>query len=99
MGTFGSAGTGDYRGDLKWATSVIVTFETTLTLVPSEILVRLDRLYGNAAPLNHVLTGKLFLLTNIYAYRSFCSRCVLCGWSRVQGVLDGIKLALQVLFF
>jgi hypothetical protein len=36
---------------------------------------------------------------HIYAYRSFCSRCVLCVWSRVQGVLEGVQLALQFHFF
>jgi len=84
MGTFGGASNGDYRGDLKRATSVIATYATTLTLVPLT---------------DDVLPGKLFLLTNIYAYRSFCSRCVLCGWSRVQGVLEGVQLALQFPFF
>jgi hypothetical protein len=59
MGTFGGAGNGDYRGDLKRAASVIATYATTLTLVPSQILVRLDGLYGNATPLTDVLTAGL----------------------------------------
>ncbi|HEY6411491.1 MAG TPA: hypothetical protein VIY29_28875 [Ktedonobacteraceae bacterium] len=44
---------------MKRATSVIATYATTLTLVPSQILVRLDGLYGNAAPLTDVLTAGL----------------------------------------
>jgi hypothetical protein len=68
MGTFGGAGNGDYRGDLKRATSVIATYATTLTLVPSQILVRLDGLYGNAAPLTDVLTAGLGVIARSKDY-------------------------------
>ena len=62
MGTFSGAGNGDYRRDLKRAASVIATYATTLLLPPSQILVRLDGLYGNAAPLTDVLTPGLGLI-------------------------------------
>jgi len=55
MGTFGGSGNGDYRAELQRALQVIVRYATTHKLLPSQILVRLDGLYGNAAVLRDVL--------------------------------------------
>ena len=55
MGTFGGSGNGDYRQELKRALQVSTRYATTHKLLPSQILVRLDGLYGNAAVLKDVL--------------------------------------------
>ncbi len=47
--TFGGAGNGDYRGELLRGLTVIVAYQTALSLLPSQALVRLDGLYGNGA--------------------------------------------------
>lgn len=55
LGTFGNAGNGDYRGELLRARAVITSYATSLSLPLSHILMRLDGLYGNAAPLADLL--------------------------------------------
>jgi len=55
LGTFGGSGNGDYRAELQRALQVIARYATTHKLLPSQILVRLDGLYGNAAVLREVL--------------------------------------------
>jgi hypothetical protein len=62
LGTFGGAGNGDYREELKRAIQVITTYATTHQLLPSQILVRLDGLYGNAAVLRDALDTGLGLI-------------------------------------
>src|SRR5207244_2185730 len=62
LGTFGGAGNGDYREELKRALQVITTYATTHKLLPSQILVRLDGLYGNAAVLTDVVDARLGLI-------------------------------------
>src|SRR6202165_2757365 len=62
LGTFGGAGNGDYREELKRAIQVITRYATTHTLLPSQILVRLDGLYGNAAVLRDVLDMDLGII-------------------------------------
>jgi hypothetical protein len=59
LGTFGGAGNGDYRGELKHALEVITDYATSLALPHAHMLVRLDGLYGNAAPLTDVLASGL----------------------------------------
>jgi hypothetical protein len=56
LGTFGGAGNGDYRGELLHARAVIASYATSLSLPLSQVVVRLDGLYGNAAPLADLLT-------------------------------------------
>ncbi|GAC1347412.1 MAG: hypothetical protein NVSMB27_12760 [Ktedonobacteraceae bacterium] len=56
LGSFGNAGNGDYRGELLRAREVISSYATRLALPLSPMLVRLDGLYGNAAPLADLLT-------------------------------------------
>jgi hypothetical protein len=55
MGTFGGRGNGDYHGELKRVLPVLTSYATAHTLLPSQILVRLDGLYGDAAVLTDVL--------------------------------------------
>jgi hypothetical protein len=50
LGTFGNAGNGDYRGELQRAIGVIKRYATQHELAPASLLVRLDGLYGDAAP-------------------------------------------------
>ena len=59
LGTFGGAGNGDYRAELQRALQVITTYAATHTLLPSQMLVRLDGLYGDAAVLSDVLDARL----------------------------------------
>ena len=62
MGTFGGPGNGDYRGELKRVLQVLTGYATTHQLLPSQILVRLDGLYGDAAVLTDVLDASLGLI-------------------------------------
>jgi hypothetical protein len=55
LGSFGGAGNGDYRGELLRARAVIASYATSLSLPLSQVLTRLDGLYGNAAPLADLL--------------------------------------------
>ena len=64
LGTFGGPGNGDYRGELRRATQVITNYATTLGLSPASVLLRLDGLYGDAAPLLDVLTAGLGVLAS-----------------------------------
>ncbi|MEO6888749.1 MAG: hypothetical protein ABI324_07105, partial [Ktedonobacteraceae bacterium] len=55
IGTYSGAGNGKYRGELKRALEAITWYALSLSLPLSHVLVRLDGLYGNAAPLTDVL--------------------------------------------
>jgi hypothetical protein len=68
MGTFGGAGNGDYRGELKRALEVITRYASSLALPLAHLLVRLDGLYGNAAVLTDVLTAKVGLIARSKDY-------------------------------
>ncbi len=57
LGTFGNAGNGDYRGELLRARAVISSYAAALSLPLSQVLTRLDGLYGNAAPLVDLLAA------------------------------------------
>jgi len=57
LGTFGGAGNGDYRGELLRAIQTIIRYAESLSLPLSQILLRLDGLYGNAAPLIDILAS------------------------------------------
>ena len=62
LGTFGGSGNGDYRGELLRAIQVIITYAKRLAIPLSQIVARVDGLYGNAAPLGDVLTSGLGLI-------------------------------------
>jgi hypothetical protein len=68
LGTFGGPGNGDYRGDLRRATGVIASYAATLGVPPASILVRLDGLYGDAAPLLDVFSAGLAVVARSRAY-------------------------------
>jgi hypothetical protein len=68
LGTFGGPGNGDYRGELRRAIGVITSYATHLGLAPASMLVRLDGLYGDAAPLLDVLSAELSVIVRSRAY-------------------------------
>jgi hypothetical protein len=68
LGTFGGAGNGDYRGELRRAIGVSRSYATHLGFPPASILVRLDGLYGDAAPLLDVLSANLTVIVRSRAY-------------------------------
>jgi hypothetical protein len=68
LGTFGGPGNGDYCGELRRAIGVITSYATQPGLSPASILVRLDGLYGDAAPLLDVLSIGLGVITRSRAY-------------------------------
>ncbi len=68
LGTFGGPGNGDYRGELLRAIQVITDYATKLTLPTASVLLRLDGLYGDAAPLLDVLTAGLGVIARSRDY-------------------------------
>jgi hypothetical protein len=68
LGTFGGPGNGDYRGELLRAIQVVTSYATKLALPLSSVLLRLDGLYGDAAPLLDVLQAGLRVLARSRAY-------------------------------
>ena len=68
FGTFGGSGNGDYRGELRRAIAVMTSYAAKLGLPPAHVLLRLDGLYGDAAPLIDVLTTGLGVLARSRAY-------------------------------
>jgi hypothetical protein len=59
IGTYGGAGNGDYRGELKRALEAVTWYALAHRLPLAQMLIRLDGLYGNAAPLSDVLRSGL----------------------------------------
>lgn len=59
VGTISGRGNGDYRGELLQALQAITSYATALSIPLAQLLVRLDGLYGNAAPLVDLLTSGL----------------------------------------
>ncbi|HEY6406925.1 MAG TPA: hypothetical protein VIY29_05600, partial [Ktedonobacteraceae bacterium] len=68
LGTFSGPGNGDYRGDLRRAARVITSYAAQLGLPSTSILMRLDGLYGDAAPLLDVLSADLAMIVRSRAY-------------------------------
>jgi hypothetical protein len=68
LGTFGGPGNGDYRGELRRAIQVITSYIAKLGLPATSILVRLDGLYGDAAPLLDILSADLGVIARSRAY-------------------------------
>jgi hypothetical protein len=58
LGTFGNPGNGQYRQELKQARAVIARYAHTLSFPLSHVVVRLDGLYGDAAPLADLLAAQ-----------------------------------------
>ena len=80
LGTFGGAGNGDYRGELLRAIQVLRAYAKQMAIPPERILIRLDGLYGNAAPLSDVLTSGLGVIARSKDYH-------LLDLAQVQAVL------------
>ena len=59
LGTFSGPGNGDYRAELRQALQAITVYAAALALPLSQVVVRLDGLYGNTAPVNEILSWKL----------------------------------------
>src|SRR5437588_1664664 len=59
VGTFGNPGNGQYRQELKQARAVIATYARTLSFPLSHVVIRLDGLYGDAAPLGDLLATEV----------------------------------------
>ena len=68
LGTFGGSGNGDYRGELLRAIQVITGYATQLALPTASVLLRLDGLYGDAAPLSDVLLAGLGVIARSRDY-------------------------------
>lgn len=68
LGTFGGPGNGEYRSELRRAVQVITSYATHLALPLTSVLLRLDGLYGDAAPLLDVLAAGLGVLARSRAY-------------------------------
>jgi hypothetical protein len=68
LGTFGGPGNGDYRYELRRAIEVIMAYATQAGLPTTSMLIRLDGLYGDAAPLTDVLSAGLGLIVRSRAY-------------------------------
>ena len=59
LGSFGGPGNGDYRGELARALEAIISYAGWLCMPLSQMLVRLDGLYGNAAVLSELVPSGL----------------------------------------
>ncbi len=57
LGTFGGAGNGEYRAELARACEAIISYAGWLCMPLSQILVRLDGLYGTLAVLGSLLSS------------------------------------------
>src|SRR5690348_13098133 len=63
LGTFSGSGNGDYRQELKRAAEVVTSYAAGILFPTERVIVRLDGLYGNAAPLLDLLAWKLGWIT------------------------------------
>ncbi len=87
LGTFGEAGNGNYRGELLRAIQVLIGYGKQVLIAPEKIVIRLDGLYGNAAPLIDVLTSGLGLIARSKDYQ-------LLDLAQVQAALAGSPAAI-----
>lgn len=69
LGTFSGAGNGDYRGELLRVLGVLTQYAKQVAIPLERILVRLDGLYGNAAPLFDVLAAHLGMIARHKDYQ------------------------------
>src|SRR5260370_35741147 len=58
LGTFGNPGNGQYRQALKRARALTAAYAHTLSFPLSHVVIRLDGLYGDAAPLADLLAAQ-----------------------------------------
>ena len=57
LGTFSGPGNGDYRAELQHALQAITAYATAFSLPLAHVIVRVDGLYGNTAPVNEMLAS------------------------------------------
>lgn len=86
LGTFGGTGNGDYRGELLRALQVLRDYGKQVGVPAQQIVIRLDGLYGNAAPLSDVLTSGLSVVARHKDYH-------LLDLPMVQAVLAAVPTA------
>ena len=55
LGTFSGPGNGDYRAELQHALQAVISYTTAFSFPLSSVIIRLDGLYGNTAPLQDLL--------------------------------------------
>lgn len=58
IGTFSGPGNGDYREELRQALQAITVYAAAFSLPLAHVIVRVDGLYGNKAPLNEILSSQ-----------------------------------------
>jgi hypothetical protein len=68
LGTFGGPGNGDYRGELLRAIELISSYATKLAFPTASVLLRLDGLYGDGAPLIDVVGADLGVIARSRDY-------------------------------
>ena len=66
--TYSGAGNGKYRGELKRALEAVTWYALAFSLPLSQVVIRLDGLYGNAAPLTDVLNTGLGVIARSKEY-------------------------------
>jgi hypothetical protein len=87
LGTFGESGNGNYRGELLRAIQILIGYAKQVEVPSSSVVIRLDGLYGNAAPLSDVLTSGLGLIARSKDYQ-------LLDLAQVQAALAGPSAAI-----
>jgi len=58
LGTFSGPGNGNYREELRQALQAITAYAAAFALPLCQVIVRVDGLYGNKAPVNEILSWK-----------------------------------------
>ena len=58
IGTFSGPGNGDYREELRQALQAITVYAAAFSLPLAHVIVRVDGLYGNKAPLHEILSSQ-----------------------------------------
>jgi hypothetical protein len=58
IGTFSGPGNGDYREEMRQALQAITAYAAAFALPLSHVIVRVDGLYGNTAPVREILSWK-----------------------------------------
>jgi hypothetical protein len=68
IGTYSGAGNGKYREELRRALQAVTWYAMALALPLSQVVIRLDGLYGDAAPLTEVLRTGLGVIVRSKDY-------------------------------
>ncbi len=68
LGTYAGAGNGKYREELQRALEAVTWYALAFSLPLSQVVIRLDGLYGNTAPLTDVLNNGLGVIARSKEY-------------------------------